>query len=143
MRFLKTILPLAVLAFALGAGPVYAHGFGERTELPVPLAYFLLGSGAVVALSFVIMGVFVKGAAAGPSYFRFDLLRYSWLGAVLTNRVLGTIIKSLSVFLLALVVATGLFGTQTPSANFAPSFVWIIWWVGMAYVVALLGNAGP
>ena len=141
MRFLKTILPLAVLAFALGAGPVYAHGFGERTELPVPLAYFLLGSGAVVALSFVIMGVFVKGAAAGPSYFRFDLLRYSWLGAVLTNRVLGTIIKSLSVFLLALVVATGLFGTQTPSANFAPSFVWIIWWVGMAYVVALLGNA--
>ena len=140
MRHLKIVLPLALLALIIGAAPVYAHGFGERTELPVPLAYFLLGSGAVVALSFVIMGVFVKGTAGGGTYWRYDLLRHGWLKLVLTSPVLGVVVKFFSVFLLVVVVATGLFGNQTPSANFAPSFVWIVWWVGMAYVAALIGN---
>ena len=50
-------LPL-VAAGALAAQPVYAHGFGERYDLPVPLEYYLLGAAATVALSFVVIGVF-------------------------------------------------------------------------------------
>ena len=140
MKHLKTILPLAALALVIGTAPAYAHGFGERTELPVPLGYFLLGSGAVVALSFAVMGLFVKGTTGGGSYWRYDLLRNGWLRWALTTPFLGIPVKILSVFLLAVVIVTGLFGDQTPSANFAPSFVWIIWWVGMAYVAALIGN---
>ena len=52
---------MSAFVLLIGAAPVYAHGFGERTELPVPLGYFLLGSGAVVALSFAVMGLFVRG----------------------------------------------------------------------------------
>lgn len=140
MKHLKTILPLPALVLLIAAAPAHAHGFGERTELPVPLGYFLLGSGAVVALSFAVMGLFVRGTALGGSYWRYDLLRHGWLRRVLTAPLLGFPIKAASVFLLAVVIATGLFGDQTPSANFAPSFVWIIWWVGMAYVAALIGN---
>ena len=140
MKRLKLILPLSLLALAAGATSAYAHGFGQRTELPVPLSYFLLGSGVVVALSFAVMGLFVKGTDGGGSYWRFDLLRFRFLRAILTNKALGGLVKLFSVFLLAAVIVTGLFGTQTPSENFAPSFVWIIWWVGMAYVAALLGN---
>ena len=40
----------------------------------------------------------------------------------------------------ALVVATAIFGTSRPIENLSPAFVWIIWWVGMAYVAALVGN---
>ena len=37
-------------AMGLAAGPVYAHGFGERYDLPIPLDYFLAGA-AGAALS--------------------------------------------------------------------------------------------
>ena len=43
-------------------------------------------------------------------------------------------------FLFFLVIATGLFGSERPVSNLTPTFVWIIWWVGMGFVVSLLGN---
>ena len=61
MKRLKIVLPLLALGAAALAHPVYAHGFGERTELPVPLGYFLVGAGVAVALSFAVIGLFVKG----------------------------------------------------------------------------------
>ncbi len=140
MKHLTVILSLAVFTLLIGTAPAHAHGFGERTELPVPLGYFLLGSGAVVALSFAVMGLLVRGTKGSGDYWRCNLLQHGWLRWALTAPALGVPIKLLSVFLLVVVIVTGLFGDQTPSANFAPSFVWVIWWVGMAYVAALIGN---
>src|SRR3546814_6115923 len=36
--------------------PASAHGFGERYDLPLPLALYLYGTAAVVALSFAVVG---------------------------------------------------------------------------------------
>ena len=60
MSILKILLPAAAAAGSLVAWPAYAHGFGERTELPVPLGFFLIGAGLAVALSFVFISVLVK-----------------------------------------------------------------------------------
>lgn len=49
-------------------------------------------------------------------------------------------VKLLSVFLLGLVIATGFGGDSNSLLNFSPTFVWVIWWVGMSITVALLGN---
>ena len=59
-RALK-LTTFAIVALALGllAKPAYAHGFGQRYDLPVPLNMFLIGAGATVALSFVVIGLFV------------------------------------------------------------------------------------
>ena len=38
-------------------GQAYAHGFGERYDLPVPLWLYVGGAGATVALSFVVIGL--------------------------------------------------------------------------------------
>ena len=122
------------------AQPVYAHGFGERTELPVPLGFFLIGAAVTVGLSFVIIGLFAGGNSGHGTYWRYNMYQQRWLRWVLTSRLLLLPVKSLSVFLLGLIVATGFFGDQIPSSNFAPTFVWIIWWVGMGFVVALFGN---
>jgi len=35
---------------------------------------------------------------------------------------------------------TGTFGSQNPTRNLAPTAVWVIWWVGVAYLSALFGN---
>jgi hypothetical protein len=139
MTKLKVLLILAAGLISLAAWPVYAHGFGERTELPIPLGFFMIGAAIVVAASFVILSLFLR-AGATHSYWRFDLLRVRVLGAVLTSGLFLFPVKLLPVFLLGLVVATGLVGDQSPTLNFAPTFVWVIWWVGMAFVVALLGN---
>ena len=37
-------------------------------------------------------------------------------------------------------MAAGALGSQAPIENLAPTMVWILWWVGIAYVSALLGN---
>ena len=83
-------------------------------------------------LSFVIVALFVRerppaeGAASiklrgGPR----------WAGAAARG-------ASVAMFLLTL--TTGLFGVQDPYANLATVMVWVIWWVGFAFVCALVGD---
>ena len=38
------------------------------------------------------------------------------------------------------VIATGYWGESAPLLNFSPTFIWIIWWVGMSIFIALIGN---
>ncbi len=141
MRRLKIVLPLFALGVALlAAQPAYAHGFGDRYDLPVPLGYFLIGAGVSVALSFAIIGLFVRGSPERGGYWRYNLFRYAWVRAALTSQFLLAPLRAAPVFLLGLVIATGLFGTHMPTLNFGPTFVWIIWWVGMGFVAALVGN---
>ena len=139
MYKLKIILPAAVAAGSMMVLPAYAHGFGERTELPVPLGYFLIGAGLAVALSFLFISVLVK-ISADASYPRLNLIGRSRLTTMLTSPLALIPIKLLSVLLLGLVISTGFGGHSNPLLNFNPTFIWIIWWVGMAIGVALIGN---
>ena len=129
-------MPLGAL---LPAGPALAHGFGARYDLPIPLPLYLAGAGLTVVLTFLMLALFMRSAAPIDEYRRIDLTHTACgrlLGApgmLLAWRVLG-------VALFVLVVAAGLFGTQRPLKNIAPVMVWAIWWVGMAYVSALIGN---
>ena len=135
----KLWLPLLAVFAALATTPVYAHGVGDRYDLPLPLSYFAAGGAAAVVLSFVIIGLVVKRASRGVGYPRFNLFRYSRLESFVSGPILWPV-KVLSVFLLGLVIATAFAGTSLPEGNFSPAFVWIIWWVGMGFVVALIGN---
>ena len=45
-------------------GLAEAHGFGERYDLPVPLWLYLYGAGATVLVSFVVVGMFLRGGQA-------------------------------------------------------------------------------
>ena len=120
--------------------PVAAHAFGQRYDLPIPLNYFLVGAVATVFLSFVLIGLFVQRHPEKFSYPRLDLLQVPAIGAVLSNGILGTVIQAISVLLFLLLLVVGFFGTERAVENLTPTFVWIIWWVGMGYVVALVGN---
>ena len=136
---MKKSLPiLTILAILLVPVPAYAHAFGQRYDLPIPLSYFMAGAAATVALSFVVIGMFLRGGGAEYRYPRFNLL--SLPGATLTSRIKVAVAQVISVLLLLLVIATSLFGSDNPLANFSPTFVWIIWWVGMGYIAALFGN---
>ena len=124
----------------LNARPVLAHGFGARYDLPIPLGYFLAAAAATVALSFVVIGLFVGRRSAAHGYPRYNLLRLRWIRALLASGVPLNVLRAASVGMFALVIAAALFGNHRPVDNLSPAFVWIIWWVGMGYAAALLGN---
>ena len=135
----------ALLSLAVGicllADPcvAHAHGFGERYALPVPLWLYLIGAAAAVALSFLFVALFVRVKPRARPYAYADLLRFAVV-RLATDRSVGFVLRLASVGLLGLVVATGLWGIQSPLQNLAPTFVWVIWWVGMAYLSVFVGN---
>ncbi len=130
---------LALVAVVLSPATAYAHGFGERYDLPVPLWLYVTGAGAAVALSFVVIGIFMRDNAGSGTYPRFNLLR--WLPFRLLSHPIALLpLQLASVGLFVLVVIGGLIGGQEPTDNLAPVLVWILWWVGLAYVSALVGN---
>src|SRR6266851_640699 len=116
-----------------------AHGFGARYDLPIPLSLYLTGAGLTVALSFAMLALFMRSAPASDAYWRFNLT-HTTCARLLGAPVVLLACRALAVALFLLVVAAGFFGIQSPLKNIAPAMVWAIWWVGMAYISALLGN---
>ena len=139
---LRLFIAAAVGVLSLTVSPVAAHAFGQRYDLPIPLNYFLVGAVATVFLSFVLIGLFVHPPRRAErfGYPRLDLLNVPILGAVLSNPIVHMVIRTVSVLMFLLLLVVGFFGTDRAVDNLSPTFIWIIWWVGMGYVVALVGN---
>ncbi len=137
---LSIVLGSVGAASVLAAGTAYAHGFGERYDLPIPLNLFMVGAAATVAASFVVLSVFVRGGSGRVSYPRCNLLRVPLVGPVLSGWALIGVVRILGAVVLVLLVAAGLVGVNRPLENISPTFVWVIFWVGMGYITALLGN---
>ena len=104
-----TIAGVLVTLVALVAMPqtAYAHGFGNRYDLPVPRWLYLTGAGAAVALSFAIISVFMRGTPGLHGYPRLDLFRWR-LGRALGHPALLLMVKVASVALFLLLVVAGL-----------------------------------
>lgn len=129
----RTITHAAAVAGCLAASPAAAHGFGQRYDLPLPLALYLFGAAAAVVVSFVIVGLFARHAPGERGYPRIELPRFG-------NAVVAMTAKALTAGLFAVTIIAGLFGNQNPYRNLAPTLVWIVWWVGFAMVSAFVGN---
>ena len=129
---------LALSSFVT-TGQAHAHGFGARYDLPIPLSLYLAGAGLTVAVSFVMLAVFMRSAPASDEHWRLNLTRTAG-GRLLVAPAFLLACRTLAVALFLVVVAAGLFGVQSPLKNIAPVMVWAIWWVGMAYISALLGD---
>ena len=93
----------------------------------------------MVALSFMITALILRRADKEPEGLRVDLLAlpaFRWLG----HSVVHAGIETLSLFLFGLILAACFLGAQGPFDNIAPTFVWVVWWVGLAFFSALVGN---
>jgi hypothetical protein len=130
------LLPVFV---ALAVSPAAAHAFSQRYDLPLPLWLYTSGAGATVALSFVVMRLFLRPSHAAPEAYFLDILSLPglrWIG----HGWVVTAVQAASCGIFMLIVAACFFGDPDPFNNIAPTFVWIIWWVGLAFLSALVGN---
>ncbi len=133
-------LAAAAGAFALAfTDAALAHAVGERYDLPVPLGYYLTGAALAVILTFVAAALMPARRLLGRRSTGERAPTTAWP----IPRVVVTVARAVAIFLLLLTVAAGLWGDPHPARNFAPTFVWIIWWIGFALVAALVGDPWP
>lgn len=134
------LAPLVSCAAGISASTsAQAHGFGQRYELPLPLTLYLAGAAAVVALSFVVFAVFVRRAAGPRAPAQIDLSA-SPLGPLIEHPAVAFAVRLVALVLFLVVISAGLLGDQNPYRNIAPTLVWIIFWVGLAFVAAFAGD---
>ncbi|TXH05754.1 MAG: hypothetical protein E6R07_02820 [Nevskiaceae bacterium] len=128
-----------MLAAGLAPGLAQAHSFGRMYNLPVPLWMYVYGAAAALLLSFLIAAYFLHAPAPGAQPRGGDLTQAAWVRALRRWRFIP-ILRGLSVALLLLTIATGLFGNSDPYRNFSMTFFWVVFVLGFAYLTALIGD---
>ena len=96
------------LALSLCATPgiAFAHAFGQRYDLPLPLGFYLAGAGLAVALSFLGSFAFMRAGSG----MRFSLLIPA---PEVAGRAAANLARGVALALLALVLTTAVFGPSS------------------------------
>jgi hypothetical protein len=115
-----------------------AHGIGGVRDLPVPETTFFWTAAIVLVVSFVLLGALWRRPLLAEHSQGRPLPRA--LSAFLLSRALRRVLQVISVAVLALTLATALVGTTTELLNFAPTFVYVIFWLGVPLLSVLFGN---
>jgi hypothetical protein len=108
-----------------------AHGIVGRADLPIPAWLFAWTATAVMVISFLALwSLWSKPRLQGPR------------GRVLLRvpRSLEWLCGAIGIFLFVLVVVCGLWGAQDFTSNLSPTFVYVIFWVGIPIVSAFVGD---
>jgi hypothetical protein len=126
----------SLVALALPASAA-AHGIGGIRDLPVPGWLFLVGGATVLVVSFVALAALWKKPKLEVGAGR-PLPR--GLQRLLLSPYLRVVASGLSVAFFIVIWTAAAFGSERASANLAPTFIYITFWVGMVVVTIVLGN---
>ncbi|MAG52105.1 MAG: hypothetical protein QF796_05210 [Acidimicrobiales bacterium] len=115
---------------------VLAHGVGGRSDLPIPEWRAAWGAFVILVLSFAALGLLwpralLRSAARG---------RHLGTGADRVTRLLGVVAGIVGAVLSTVVLSAGLIGPDTNVSNIAPVGVYVVFWVGVPLLSALLGD---
>ena len=116
---------------------VLAHGLVQRSSLPIPEIFFAWAAAIVLVVSFLAL------AALWPDP---RLQSAGWrplpggVGRALGSRPVQVFCGAVGIAVLVLVIVAGYTGPPEPLDNLAPTFILIVFWVGMAFVSALFGD---
>lgn len=118
-------------ACAAAPEPAAAHGLVGRADLPIPAWLFGWAAAAVLVISFAGLALLWPK----PRLQHASRRRIAALGT--WADVLG---GTLGIVAFALTVWAGLGGTQVPTANLAPTAVYVLFWVGLPFASMLFGD---
>lgn len=120
-----------LLTAALLPASAAAHGLVGRTDLPVPSWLFGWAAAIVLIASFVALATLWPK----PRLQRVEERRLFGVPPVVL-----VVCGAIGVGLFVLVVYSGLKGTKVATANFAPNFIYVHFWVGLVVLSVLFGD---
>jgi len=122
---------LVVVGSALAPAAAQAHGISGSADLPIPQWMFAWAAAVVLIASFVALG------ALWPR----PRLQQPRLRRVATiPRGVRTLCGLIGVALYGVVVYAAFAGTEVPTANLAPTAIYVAFWVGIPVLSVLLGD---
>jgi hypothetical protein len=112
-----------------------AHALSTPLDLPLPLSVFLWGASVVLLFSFVALGRLWRTS-------RFEGREGCPLPAPVQRaaRVAGVMGRVVTLALFAAAFYSGLAGRNLVDANLAPRAVYVVFWVGLTVMSAVLGD---
>lgn len=128
-----------VLAIALTGATAFAHGFGQRFDLPVPMWIWVSGAALTVVLSFAVIIDFLPARLESLDYPR-ARIEGPRGGAIHAQLTVMSLARGTSVAIFLTTIIAGFVGNAEPGRNLAPTMLWVGFWVGLAFVSALLGD---
>jgi hypothetical protein len=115
-----------------------AHGIGGVRDLPVPEWLFFWGAGVVLVVSFLALGALWRRPLLSPA--RGGRPAPAGLSRVVLAPALRVALQALSICLLGLVFAAALVGDTDPFRNLAPTWVYVVFWLGLPLLCAVFGD---
>jgi hypothetical protein len=114
-----------------------AHGLVARSDLPIPEWLFGWAAAMVLVVSFVALAVLWPEPKLERDHWR---PLPGWLGRGLASRPVQVVCGAIGAGLLGVVIYAGLRGTQSSTANVAPTFVYVIFWLALVPASVLFGD---
>ena len=111
---------------------LFAH-VGGRTDLPVPLSFFVVGAGLAIVVSFVMLSSSWLEPRLQDGYRRTT-------DASRRLSRLGSLVAFFGMVGLALVVANGILDGSGSTRAIAPVLVWIVFWLAIPFACVLIGG---
>jgi hypothetical protein len=112
-------------------GVATAHGISGRASLPVPSWLFAWAAAIVLVVSFIALSTLWSAPRLQDAPLRRMLHLPVWLAPLCGLIGLG---------LFAVVIYAGYAGVNSYTANFDPTFIYVIFWVGVPLASVLLGD---
>jgi len=136
MRFVRGFV-LSCLVALLAPAAAQAHGLTVRADLPLPAWLFAWAAAVVLVLSFVALAVLWRQPLLERDRFRPFPSRAS---RILTSRTVEIVCGAIGVGLLVVTIWAGFAGSSIVSFNFAPTFIYVVFWLGLVLASVLFGD---
>jgi hypothetical protein len=130
-RRLALTFALALSAALAAPASALAHGLVGKQDLPIPRWLFAWAAAAVLVVSFVALAVLWP---------RPRLERVRERPVLKVPAVLEVLCGILGVAAFVITVWAGFAGSQTATANLAPTVVYVVFWVAIPFTTIVLGD---
>jgi hypothetical protein len=129
----RSAIGLLVLTVLSISAPASAHGIGGRTDLPVPVSYFVIGAVVVLVASFILLGLLWPSPRLQRPPQERPLHIPGW-------SAFRSILGVLGVVALGLVIAAGIINGTEGRDNIAPVLTWVVFWLVVPFASVFLGD---
>lgn len=125
---------IALLLLLLVPAAARAHGIGEVYTLPIPLHYYVINTALVVALSFIILGLFFNKKSQKKSVAE-KIIKLRALPFIMA------VAKYVTFTLFTVAIVAGIVNQTYLYAHFTPVFFWVYFIIGASLLSAVVGNS--